>query len=159
MCYNGSRTVSYYNKLCTGVTLNLISTAEWPPLNSLARKESRIVRSSSKEQTANYSLLQAASLDCSLYCKLQVYDSLFSNINKQTRNIIQNLFQATSYKRLDIKFVRCQKQTGGKDCGMFSIAFAPTIAFGVKMTKFCQELMRAHLVECLNKKAHVIISL
>ena len=83
---------------------------------------------------------------------MQVYDSLFSTIDKETRNIIQNLFQATSCKKPNIKLVRCQKQTGGKDCGVFSIAFATTIAFRMKMTKFHQELMRAHLVECLNKK-------
>ena len=93
----------------------------------------------------------ASTVNCKLE-EVQVYDSLFSTIDKETRNIIQNLFQATSCKKPNIKLVRCQKQTGGKDCGVFSIAFATTIAFRMKMTKFHQELMRAHLVECLNKK-------
>ena len=93
-------------------------------------------------------------------CKLEevrVYDALFSTIDKETRNIIQN---STSCKRLDIKLARCQKQTGGKDCGVFRIAFVTTIAFRKKMTKFHQELMRPHLVECINKSTchHFLVS-
>ena len=46
----------------------------------------------------------ASTVNCKLE-EVRVYDSLFSNIDKQNRNIIQNLFQATSCKRLDIKLV------------------------------------------------------
>ena len=46
----------------------------------------------------------ASTVNCKLE-EVQVYDSLFSTIDKETRNIIQNLFQATSCKKLNIKLV------------------------------------------------------
>ena len=49
---------------------------------------------------------------------------------------------------------RCQKQVGGTDCGLFSIAFADALAHGMNpgMLKFHQDKMRSHLVDCFNKQ-------
>ena len=101
----------------------------------------------------------ASTVNCK-FEEVQVYDSLFRTMDKETKNTTQNLFQARSCKGLVIKLVRCQKQTGGKDCGLFSIAFATAIAFHTKITNFHQELMRTHLVECLNKSTchHFLVS-
>ena len=67
--------------------------------------------------TKRHHWIVASTVNCK-FGEVQVYDSLFSTTDKETRNIIQNLFQATSCKRLVIKHVRCQKQIGGKDCGV-----------------------------------------
>ena len=44
-----------------------------------------------------------------------------------------------------------QKQKGSNDCGVFSIAIAVAVAYGLNPSKlhFKQEAMRAHLVNCL----------
>ena len=46
----------------------------------------------------------------------------------------------------------CQKQAGGTDCGLFSIAFAVALVHGMNpdQLKFCEINMRSQLVECFN---------
>ena len=43
---------------------------------------------------------------------------------------------------------------GGADCGLFAIAFAVAICFGMNPSKviFIQEKMRRHLIQFLEKK-------
>jgi len=52
-----------------------------------------------------------------------------------------------------LKFAHCQKQVGGADCGLFTIAFATAIAFGKPPSKLklVQQELRSHLVNCFNK--------
>ena len=47
-----------------------------------------------------------------------------------------------------------QNQMGGADCGLFAIAFAVAICFGMKpsIVIFIQEKMRCHLIECLKNE-------
>ena len=80
-------------------------------------------------------------------------DSVYKKLDQETQQTICNLFQFSS-SRPTIRLIKTQKQKGSKDCGVFAIAFATTIAFGHNPTKqvFRQELMRAHLVHCLNIK-------
>jgi len=49
---------------------------------------------------------------------------------------------------------RYQKQSGDKDYGLFAIPFAVTLVFNLNASKlkFCQQMMRPHLVDCFNKK-------
>lgn len=65
---------------------------------------------------------------------------------------ISNLFQCGSDK-LSIKVAHSQKQRGSSDCGLFAIAFATAIAFGISpmKLKLRQEAVRAHLVHCFDK--------
>ena len=82
-----------------------------------------------------------------------VYDSIYRTINNDTDQIIYNLFQKGEQKPV-IKVMNCQKQVGGKDCGLFAIAFVTSIAYGddpVK-TRFLQDKMRFHLVKCFRDK-------
>jgi len=53
---------------------------------------------------------------------------------------------------------RCQKQTGGMDCGLFAIAFAVALMFNLHPSKlkFNQQKMRSHLVECCTKQDDTI---
>ena len=82
-----------------------------------------------------------------------VMDSVYKKLDQETQQTICNVFQFSA-SRPTIRLIKTQKQKGSKDCGVFAIAFATTIAFGHNPTKqlFRQELMRAHLVHCLNIK-------
>ena len=83
-----------------------------------------------------------------------VVDSLFKSIDTETKSIILNLFQHNIVSEPRIKLVRSQQQKGSKDCGVFAIAMATTIALerNPSNVTFHQELMRAHLVDCLEKR-------
>ena len=93
----------------------------------------------------------ATTLNCQLG-EVRVYDSLFQYCGKETEHVIANLFQVGSVK-LKITVSQSQKQKGGTDCGIFAIAFATALAFGINLSKLQlkQESMRAHLINCFNK--------
>ena len=94
----------------------------------------------------------ATTIKCSIG-QVRAYDSIFQYCDEEIKCIISNLFQCGP-KKLSIKVARSQKQKGGSDCGLFAIAFATAIAFGINpdQLKLRQEAMRAHLVKCFNKK-------
>ena len=71
----------------------------------------------------------ATTLNCQLG-EVRVYDSLFQYCDKETEHAIVNLFQLGSEK-LKIMVAQSQKQKGGTDCGVFAIAFATALAFGI----------------------------
>ena len=86
--------------------------------------------------------------------EVRIYDSVFNSCDDEVELVVRNLFQADTAKGSPhIKMMHCQKQVGGKDCGVFSIAFATAIVLGLNPGKvtFLQPVMRAHLVNCLNK--------
>ena len=85
--------------------------------------------------------------------EVKVFDSLFTFCDKETRGIMYEFYQRGTEK-LTITMSRCQKQTGGKDCGLFAIAFAVALVFNLNASKlkFCQEMMRPHLVDCFTKE-------
>ena len=85
--------------------------------------------------------------------QVHVVDSLFKLLDDETKATICRLFQRSVNSAI-IKVIHSQKQTGVKDCGLFSIAFTTAIAFGQNPTKqkFQQQSMRAHLVNCFEKK-------
>ena len=64
-----------------------------------------------------------------------------------------NLFTTDSIHTPTLTMGRCQKQKGGKDCGLYSIAFPTALAFGLHPSKlkFNQSIMRQHLVDCFKK--------
>ena len=84
--------------------------------------------------------------------KVLVYDSIFKNVDKETRKIICNIFQVLPVS--NIKVVKAQKQMGTKDCGLFAIAYATALALGQNPSKltFYQESMRSHFVACLEQE-------
>jgi hypothetical protein len=55
-----------------------------------------------------------------------VYDSLYKTIDEETETTIKNIF-GSSYVNISLPIV--QSQSGVKDCGVFSIAFATFLAF------------------------------
>jgi len=94
----------------------------------------------------------ATTVDC-LKGIVKVYDSSFGSLDQDSKSIIQNLF-AVDDAQLQIKLLKSQRQVGSTDCGLFSIANATAIAFGVNPGKLRlqQDSMRAHLVNCLKRK-------
>jgi len=72
-----------------------------------------------------------------------MYDSLFTHPDKEAERVLMNVFWWDSTEET-VKFACCQKQKGGADCGLFSIPFATTIAFGNQpdKLKFVQEELR-----------------
>ena len=79
-----------------------------------------------------------------------IIDSLYSSLDDKTKAMISQLFQSSATSCPAMKVTRPQKQVGVKDCGLFAIAFATSIAFGQNPArrKFRQQSMRAHLINC-----------
>ena len=80
--------------------------------------------------------------------QVQVYDSLHESIDRESANVIFDLFHTSQ-----VTMNSC-KQEGYVDCGVFTIANATAIAHGVnpKTVKFMQPLMRKHLMNCLEQE-------
>ena len=79
---------------------------------------------------------------------VDVYDSLFDNVDADTTKVIRELFGKSH-----IKFQKVQKQQGSDDCGLFAIAFAVSLAQKTNPSKICfiQSLMRSHLINCFQE--------
>ena len=79
--------------------------------------------------------------------KVQIYDSLFDTIDSQTKTVISNLFGSAA----NPKIIVVPRQAGIKDCGVFALANLITLCFRMNPadTHFKQDLMRLHLVQCM----------
>ena len=79
---------------------------------------------------------------------VNIFDSLYSSVDKETVEIINLLFG-----NLCINMAGCPQQSGTKDCGLFSIATATALANGLNPSsiQFDQRKMRLHLIECFEK--------
>lgn len=88
--------------------------------------------------------------------EVKVFDSIFFNCDKETMQTMYTLYQRAS-EHLTITMCRCQKQAGGTDCGLFSIAYAVALVHGMNpgKLKFYQDKVRSHLVDCFNKQLKV----
>lgn len=78
------------------------------------------------------------------------FDSLFNDLDVDTKRQICAIMKSEGSQ---LHFLKCpvQNQIGSADCGLFAIAFAVAICFGMNPSKviFVQEKMRSHLIECL----------
>ena len=85
----------------------------------------------------------------SCYNSINVYDSLYKSIDKDTKQAILNMFKKVG--QVKINSVNMQTQRGGTDCGVFAIAIATFLGYGDDPTKlkFQQENLREHLLKCL----------
>ena len=52
-----------------------------------------------------------------------IFDSLYCSVSQSIKNQIAAILATTS-KRIQLNFVSVQKQSGGCDCGLFTLAFA-----------------------------------
>lgn len=85
---------------------------------------------------------------------VEIYDSVFSSVSANTRNIVKNIFQPLLGKSPRVQLVKTQKQIGSKDCGLFAIAMATAVLNGQdpKVVRFLQQSMRQHLMHCFEAK-------
>ena len=84
---------------------------------------------------------------------IDVFDSLPSTISTRTKQQIAAIcFSDKSSITVHISSV--QRQYGGNDCGLFSLAFATSLCFGEEPSKTCyhQDQLRSHLLHCLEKR-------
>ena len=84
-----------------------------------------------------------------------VYDSVYSTLDTATLDVIANLFHSST-----VKMLKCQKQEGGKDFGIFAIAYATAIGHRVDPTsiKLNQAAMRSHLIKCFEEENLFLVS-
>ena len=84
--------------------------------------------------------------------EIQIFDSVFTSTDAETRKMIVNLFQTT--KNSKFTCAKIQRQIGANDCGLFAIAVATSIAFGLDSVgiHFQQREMRHHLLHCFEKE-------
>ena len=78
---------------------------------------------------------------------VRIFDSLYTSIDEETPKRILELFG--SYTK--VEKVDCPKQQGDKDCGVFAIAIATSLASNNFSYSFDQAAMRCHLVKCYGK--------
>ena len=80
---------------------------------------------------------------------VNIYDSVYSKPDKNTEEVILNLFNIDS-DRIKLNVISEQKQEGSRDCGVFAIAFATAIAYRKDPSHliFNQVEMRKHLLAC-----------
>ena len=84
--------------------------------------------------------------------EVKIYDSVFSSPDSEMRTICLNLFDIKKKPKLTYQSV--QKQEGGDDCGVFSIAFATTLLYKQNPVniQFVQSTMRSHLLQCFEQQ-------
>ena len=95
----------------------------------------------------------ASSINCPLGI-VDVYDSMPAcsfgslSLKRQVAVILK-----TNEPSFELHFVETQRQSGGADCGIFSIAFATALCQGIDPhgCSFSQTQMRAHLHHCLEQ--------
>jgi len=82
---------------------------------------------------------------------VKVYDSVYDTVDKETAMVILQLFGQTC----SLEVVQIQKQSGGRDCGLFAIGISTALCFGLdpKTLMFDQVGMRPHFVDCLEQGA------
>ena len=85
---------------------------------------------------------------------VRVYDSVYDTLDEDTKSIISAIFHSNHFPHIKV-VVPIQKQKGGRDCGLFSIANITAVAFHLDPTTitFDQTIMRQHLVQCMEKHA------
>ena len=92
--------------------------------------------------------IAASSIGC-LDLSVNIYDSVFNSLDSRTIDVIKNHFPSRT-----ICVQSFQKQSGGKDCGLFSIAAITTITYGQDPSdiSYIQTEMRKHLLKCFANK-------
>ena len=86
--------------------------------------------------------------------QVDVYDTSYGEIDKSSRILIYSMFD----EPVQINLIQdMQKQVGGVDCGVFSIAIATSLVHGQNPVSvvYDQPSLRSHLVSCFEKLAMI----
>ena len=72
-----------------------------------------------------------------------------ATLNSQILSILKHEGKFVKFHMIPV-----QRQVKGTECGVFAIAFAVALSFGLNPTKliFDQSKMRTHLITCLSQK-------
>lgn len=81
---------------------------------------------------------------------VKVYDSLNSSLEISDKLACQLAALLNCSTQIKVEFVKVQQQEGYSDCGLFAIAFATSLCFGIPPAtqNFVQKEMRSHLASC-----------
>ena len=81
-----------------------------------------------------------------------IYDSFYNDIDDHTAKLINNM----THGKIHSSHVHSkQKQEGGRDCGVFTIAIATSLLYNRSSLKFQQPQMRHHLISCFENNSLV----
>ena len=85
--------------------------------------------------------------------EVYIYDSMYCSTTSAVKNAIAALL-FSKLPKINLKFIDVQMQSGMTDCGLFAITFATALCHGEQPGQFLysQELMRPHLLKCLEKQ-------
>ncbi len=62
---------------------------------------------------------------------IQAYDSLYSTVSEDSKEVIFNLFEKSRTKIIEVSV---QNQRGGRDCGLFAVDISTALLFGIDLT-------------------------
>lgn len=87
---------------------------------------------------------------------VNVYDSLFTELNQESYDLILRIFHTwiNDDRRTTVVMKELQKQKGSTDCGLFAIAVMTSLAHkeDPSTAKYDQNKMRQHLLDCFSNK-------
>ena len=83
---------------------------------------------------------------------VKIYDSLFTFPDAEVRQVVKNIFPAA--RNSSFVMAKIQKHKGNCDCGVFAIAAATSLAYGINQVNcdFLQSMIRQHLSQYLGTK-------
>ena len=92
-----------------------------------------------------------STLNCS-EGSVNVFDSMYTDLEQDSKSQILSVLKHDG-KHVKFHVIPVQHQVGGTDCGLFAIAFAVALSFGLNPAKliFEQHKMRAHLISCISQ--------
>ena len=133
-----------FSKL-NGLQLTLLQEKPLAPTNEELQNKLQLIFC---KEHQHWVVATTINCDCN---EVAVYNSLFAFLDMESIQVVENLFTCDNVKP-HIKMIKYQKQKGSKDCGVYAIAIATFLGFGLRPTKaFRQDVMRSHLVNCFNK--------
>lgn len=87
---------------------------------------------------------------------VNVYDSLFSELDQVSTSLILRIFHTRNndVMKVSIAMKKLQRQSGSADCGLFAIAVMTSLAHkeDPSIVTYDQSKMRQHLVDCFSNK-------
>ena len=80
---------------------------------------------------------------------------MYTPVAQGTSNVILNLFHTSACPPTErmTEMAEMQKQSSGKECGLYAIAVATNILSGMNTHSFQEQLMRSHLLECYHNNS------
>ena len=102
--------------------------------------------------SARHHWIVASNMECKKGV-VNAYDSLFTFLDVETLNTINNYFgEQNAKRRVQCKMVEIQTQKGTKDCGVFTVAFLTSLAYNQDPAdgpiQYYQDRLRSHLYDC-----------